>query len=90
MADNQYEGLKNSSVLPWKKGRPWKDTKPPGCEIVSSSTSGVGAYGLTRLAQNKNCKTNTDIMHEETMGDKFDVFISLTKFIYLVSLNEVC
>ena len=78
LADNRYEGLKNSSVFPWKKGRPQKDTKPPGCEIVSSSTFGVGAYGLTRLSQNENCKTNTNIMHEETMGGKPDVFISLT------------
>ena len=70
--------------------KPRKYTKPPGCEIVSSNTFGVGAYGLTWLAQNENCKTNKYMMHEETMGGKYDVFISWTKYIHLVSLNEVC
>ena len=65
-----------------KKRRPHKDTKPPGCEIVSSSTSRVGAYGLTWLAQNKNCKTNTNMMHEEMMGGKSDVFVSWTKYFH--------
>ena len=74
--------MKNSFVLPWKKGRPRKDTKPPGCEIVSSSTFGVGAYDLTRLSQNENCKTNTYIMQEEMMGGKSDVFVSWTKYFH--------
>ena len=31
------------------------------------------------LAQNENGKSNTNMMHEEIMGGKFDVFISWTK-----------
>ncbi|KAL1831535.1 hypothetical protein ACET3Z_001186 [Daucus carota] len=69
MAGNPSKRLIDSSLLPRKRGRPKKDTRPTSCENASSNSSGTGSFGHVRLAQDENYRTNTNEICRDANSD---------------------